>query len=401
MWNKLIARTMTRKGLHAYYFPEARLGRDVIWDGMDNQGRPFMDYLPYNLIKRRDSQKMHIETTNGSMIKIFGVDHMTNVGTNPVTAILSEYSVQDPKGWQLLRPIFKANKGQVMFNFTPRGKNHAHDLSLLAQENPDWFYEILTIEDTGLLNQDDMDEERKTGMPEDLLLQEYYCSFTLSPPGAYYAEQMMALETSHRITKTTHDPRLPVHTAWDIGVNDPTCIWYFQVTTGGLLTFIDYSEISRGDIYKALDELKEKPYRYGTHLAPHDINAKHFSAKSTSREIAKNHGVNLVVVPKTEVFEGIRTTRSLLMRCVFDKEKCRRGISALKDYACKWDEKNRTYTKSPIHNWASHAADALRVLATGEQFLGKSNFDKDDLTQSRSTRPNFQTKRHRSTWMGA
>jgi hypothetical protein len=95
-----------------------------------------------------------------------------------VGVVFSEYSVTDEKAWSFLRPILKVNGGWAIFNFTPRGKNHAYDLFLLAQQNPEtWFSEILTVDDTGILTKEDIDAERREGMPQDLIDQEYFCKF--------------------------------------------------------------------------------------------------------------------------------------------------------------------------------------------------------------------------------
>ena len=53
----------------------------------------------------------------------------------------------------------------------------------------------------------------------------------------------------------------------------------------------------------------------------------------------------------------------MLPRCWFDKTKCSRGIDALKLYRAEFDEKLATLKPRPVHDWASHAADAFRYLA--------------------------------------
>lgn len=71
------------------------------------------------------------------------------------------------------------------------------------------------------------------------------------------------------------------------------------------------------------------------------------------------------VLPRQDVDDGIHAVRMLLPQCWFDAVKCDRGISALKNYERKYDNKNKIFSDKPLHNWASHSADAFRVLAEG------------------------------------
>ena len=94
---------------------------------------------------------MKIRLKNGSVLQIMGTDQIINVGINPVGCVFSEFSLQDPKTWAFTRPILRENGGWAIFNFTPRGKNHAYELYLMAKNNPDWFCQKLTIDDTKVL----------------------------------------------------------------------------------------------------------------------------------------------------------------------------------------------------------------------------------------------------------
>lgn len=92
--------------------------------------------------------------------------------------MFSEYSVTSPKAWNYLRPILLVNGGWVIFNFTPRGMNHAYNILQIAKNNPnEWFSQVLTVNDTNIITPDQIDSERREGMPEELIQQEYYCKF--------------------------------------------------------------------------------------------------------------------------------------------------------------------------------------------------------------------------------
>lgn len=165
-----------RVGTYVYFFPTSTLGRRILWDGANKEGKRFLDYIPREIIAGNlNANEMKIRLTNGSVIQVIGSDQIINVGINPVGCVFSEYSLQDPKCWNFIRPILRENGGWAVFNFTPRGKNHAHDLYLMAKHNPEWFCQKLSIHDTGVLTEADMELERKEGMSEHLIEQEYYC----------------------------------------------------------------------------------------------------------------------------------------------------------------------------------------------------------------------------------
>ena len=69
--------------------------------------------------------------------------------------------------------------------------------------------------------------------------QEFECSFTAALVGAYYARQMADAEKQGRIGKVSWDPKFQVHTAWDLGIDDETAIWFFQII-GRDLAVIDF-----------------------------------------------------------------------------------------------------------------------------------------------------------------
>jgi len=82
-----------------------------------------------------------------------------------------------------MRPILKENGGWALFNSTPNGKNHFFDMFNMAMENENWFCQKLTIDDTkdaegkAIVTQEDIAEERASGMDEAMIQQEYFCNF--------------------------------------------------------------------------------------------------------------------------------------------------------------------------------------------------------------------------------
>jgi len=186
-FNYMVKRATEEVGTYFYFLPTYTQATKVIWDNIDNDGFKMIDHIPLEIAKRNVSDKK-FELFNGSVIQLIAADRFefTSVGTNPRGVIMSEYSITQPQVWNFIRPILKVNKGWAIFNFTPRGMNHAFQMLQIAKDNPErWYWEILTIDDTKILTQKDIEEESREGMPQDLIEQEYYCKF-IEGAGAFF-----------------------------------------------------------------------------------------------------------------------------------------------------------------------------------------------------------------------
>jgi phage terminase large subunit len=374
--NLTIAQMFARKGTYLHLFPTYNQGKKILWDGIDANGLKYLDHFPPQIVAAKSEQEMQITTVNGSIWQIVGTDNVDRlVGTNPVGCVFSEYALQDPRAWDYLRPILRENGGWALFVFTPRGKNHAWTLYQLAQANPqDWYLDVRTVEDTrrdapgesGLpvLTAEDLDADRREGMAEELIQQEYYVSFEAGLVGSYYGHQLAAARQQGRIGFVPHDPGLPVETAWDIGIGDSTAIWFKQVK-GLEIRYIDYYEASGVGVDHYAGVLREKPYVYSRHVAPHDIDNREWgsSGGKTRLETARDLGIRFQVAHKWPVDDGIAAVRRLFPRYWFDATRCQRGIDAIENYQKRWDDKRKMFLDQPYHSWASHGADALRYDA--------------------------------------
>ena len=162
-----------------------------------------------------------------------------------------------------------------------------------------------------------------------------------------------------------YDPSLPVTTAWDLGVGDSTAIWFFQ-TNGAEVFIIDYYEASGVGLDHYVKVLKEKPYVYtDVNIFPQDIGVQELSSGKSRLDLLAGLGVRGRVLPRASVDSGIAAVRLLLPRCRFDKEKCAKGLEALRQYQRAWDDQRKDFQPKPLHDWTSHAADAFRYLACG------------------------------------
>lgn len=200
-------------------------------------------------------------------------------------------------------------------------------------------------------------------------------AWEVSNEGFYYGKQMSIARVEKRLCNVAYEEALPVHTAWDLGYNDSTAIWFFQVVNKEI-RLIDYIEGSGESLAHWLNVLQSKEYTYGKHLAPHDITVKEYSSGMSRQSTARNLGFTMLPVPRLELIAGIDAVRNMLNRCWFDEKKCSQGIKCLENYKKEWDEKHACWRSQPLHNWASHGADAVRTLATGLNFI--TNTNKDD-----------------------
>ena len=199
-------------------------------------------------------------------------------------------------------------------------------------------------------------------------------AFAQSIEGAYYAKQFGFLYANNRITDLPDNSHLPIDTYWDLGVSDSTTIWFIR-QVGDEYHVVDYYENSGEGLNHYLKVLKDKGYKYGRHVAPHDIDNRQLGANraKTLRELARDgyeidgerHSVSFDVVPRTtNVNEDIEKVRQILPKCAFDGIKCEQGIKALESYRKEWNDKLGVWRDRPLHDWSSHGADAFRYFAT-------------------------------------
>lgn len=396
--NLVAKKMLERVGFYAYFFPTYKQAKKVLWNGVDRNGFKFMDHIPHDIRKRTNDTDMLVELTNGSILQLIGTDNIDSFrGANPVGCVFSEFSWQNPLAWDTVRPILNENDGWALFITTPLGKNHAYRLYNAAKNNPKWFTQFLTVDNTkredgrAVITKEDIDEERRMGMEEDMIQQEYYCSFDAAMPGAYYAEQMLTARKQGRIGKVPYDPALFVDTWWDLGFDDACSIGFSQ-TKGKELRIIDYEEHNGESLefYYALLEAKklELGFKYRTHYLPHDADAKNLNTGKSDRETLQELGMGgIEVVPIGSVQHGIQEVRSMfpelwIRDSVLNPDSVKPGamdrmemfIDRISQYHKEYDEARKTFRSKPEHDFNSHAADALRTIAMGrpkEQYVAE------------------------------
>lgn len=365
-WNFMICRAAQKVGIYYYFFPHFSQGRKILWDGGDKDGFRLLHHIPSDLIQGNpNSSEMKLRLKNGSLIQVIGTNNIDSiVGTNPIGSVFTEYALQDPVAWQLIRPILVENGGWSVFNFTPRGANHAKDLYDMAKGNPEWFCQLLTVKDTQIISEADIQKERDEGMSEDYVQQEFYCSFTLGVEGSYYAKYMQEARDENRVSNVPWNKQSRVYTAWDLGYGDSCAIIFYQIA-GQEVQVIDYYENQGEGLPHYAAVLKDKPYIYADHYAPHDIDSHAFSSGLSAREVGTSLGIKFITLPtlKLRLEDGIEAVRGLFPRIWIDSIKCKHLIKCLENYRKEFDLRLETYKERPRHDKWSHGADAMRYLA--------------------------------------
>lgn len=369
-----------RVGLYWHMLPQQTHARKVIWNGIDREQRRMIDQaFPPPMRAATNKSEMLIEFKNGSMWQCVGSDNYDAlIGSNPVGIVFSEYSVADPLAWNYLRPILAENGGWAIFIFTARQRNHGYRLAQMAKRNPKWFYSTLTVDDTKrpdgrpVISAEVIQEERDSGMSEDMVSQEYYCDFDAMNDGALFGNEMVKLKKESRIGHHPPDPSLPVHTFWDIGVNDRNSIVMVQAAQNRITCVGHYSNRGKGMpfYFKVLrDWARVFEVSFGQHFGPHDIEQRVYSdpRARTRREIAlQDHQWRFEVTPAMPLGDQMEAARAVFPKVYINEteyeyeEPSLNGLmDALESATREYDEKLQNFKDRPTHDWTSHTVSAF------------------------------------------
>lgn len=199
-------------------------------------------------------------------------------------------------------------------------------------------------------------------------------AFEQSVEGAYYAKQFAWLYEHGRIAdELPSNNHIAVDTYWDLGVSDSTTIWFIR-KVGERYQVIDCYSNSGEGLNHYLGVLHKRGYKYGVHVAPHDVDNRTLGshdAKSLRQQAREGYlidgvkmSINFETVKRTSsVNTDIEQVRQILPLCEFDAIKCDDGLKALEAYRKDWNEKLGVWRDKPLHDWSSHYSDAFRCFA--------------------------------------
>lgn len=388
------------EGRYAYLGPTQEQVKDIAWHYI--QG--FAKKLPGCELKET-AKELWVPSLIGdrSRIKLYGVD-------NPRQALRGLYldgGVADE--WQdipktvfteQVRPMLmdENRRGTDLLGYpsqffdfigTPKGRNQLYEfhqraeawykglpVMIVGEDNvkrevfsDEWRAALYKASETGILSQAELDNARADmGQKYE---QEMECDFDAMITGSVYGRILREAQDAGRITLIPINPLRPVHTAWDLGGNDKTAIWFFQ-EIGEAVLIVGYEEYTYTEFVEIVNDMRVmcdegRRFRFGYHILPHDV-AVFELGKGVRKKQLEDLGVTpIVVAPKMEREEGISHATALLKTCYFDGSRCMRGLDALRFYHRDRNERLGVLRDEPVHDWSSDAADAFRILATGRR----------------------------------
>ncbi len=353
--------------------PEYAQARKAIWDAVNpHTGKRRIDEaFPPPIRASTNEQQMFLRLPNGSTWQVVGSDSYNSlVGAPPAGIVFSEWALADPSAYAYLAPILAENGGWALFIYTSRGRNHGYKTFDLAQRSPEWYAIRQNAVETGVVDAAQLEQAKQDLIAlygeddgEALFNQEWLCSFEEAVVGSYYGKALTKAGLDNRISVVPHDPTVPVYTAWDLGLDDATAIWWAQIV-GREVRVLEYAEFRGRALTEIAKEVVARPYTYAEHYLPHDVDTREMTSAKTRKQTLEDLKLRPIRSgSRLPVQDGINAARNLIGKCVFDAKRCERGLEALRQYRVDWDAKNNTPKRTPLHDWSSHGADAFRELA--------------------------------------
>lgn len=197
-------------------------------------------------------------------------------------------------------------------------------------------------------------------------------AFEASNEGLYYGAQIAKLRADGHITRVPYQESIPVHLSFDIGYDDHTSIWFFQLVPGGTVNVIDYYENCNEGAKFYNDILRQRGYTYGTAILPPDAQSHNPAMGNTWLDVFTElftGSIHVVDKKDTDILNGIQGVRSTLGRCYFDEARCSKGIQRLESYKKSFNDKLGCYRNVPLHDENSHCClvgSTLISTSTGD-----------------------------------
>ena len=338
----------------------------VMWQrtGLWDQLAQAAEAIPGAIVRRSE---LAIRLANGGVFQAGGADNVDSWRGGGADLVVVDEFDDTPASLVplVIEPMLADRNGTLIRSGTPKGNGLLQAAYDRAKVTEGYSAYLLDYTKTGVLSDAAIDTLRRE-MSQEEFAQELECSFNTPNSGSYYGKLMDEAEREGRIGQVPHDPALRVWTAWDLGVDDSTAIWCVQLSRGGEWRFIDYIEDSGAGLDHYVRLLQQRSYSYEMHLLPHDAAVRELGSGKARTETLHSLGVRpWRIVRQHSVADGINAVRLVLPRAWFDAERCARGIHALRHYRREWNEAAQTWRSSPVHDHASHGADAARYLCLG------------------------------------
>jgi len=276
---------------------------------------------------------------------------------------VEEAQTVSKSSWDTLIPTIRKENSEIWITFNPeldsdetykRFVVHPPSNAVVQKvnwsDNP-WFPQVL---------KDEKDDLKERDLDAYLNVWEGNTRQVLD--GAVYANELRKAQEENRIKDVHIDLTIPVSTFWDLGWSDLNSIWFVQTVPGGEVRVVDFYQNCQKTIDHYVQVLQTKGYTYRDHWLPHDAEHKNMTGKSV-KDIMQNMGLPIRITPKLSIADGINAARMLMNRCYFDQIRCAEGLQALRHYRYEVDPDTKLFSKTPLHDQNSHAADAWRYAA--------------------------------------
>jgi phage terminase large subunit len=319
-----------------------------------------------------DVQETKIVGVNGSDFAFAGIRQQGVANLKSFEGVdvcwVEEAQVVTKRSWDTLIPTIRKPGSEIWITFNPEldddetykrfvldPPSGAWVKAVNWHDNP-WFPEELDRERLDMLRRDPVGYQT---------VWEGKCRPAVE--GAIYAREIDDAHQAGRVTNVPYDPMLKVHTVWDLGWNDSTAIIFVQ-RSGAEVRVIDYIEDDHRTLAEYLQDIQSRKWNWGVDYLPHDGAAtKHQTGKS-DQQVLEGLGRTVTIIPAQEIEQGIRGARMMFPRVYFDKGRAAGLLNALKRYR---RQVNQTTNEpgAPLHDAASHGADAFRYLAAAVEQL--------------------------------
>ena len=356
---------------YGHILPTLKQAKSVAWDKL----KFYAEVIPGAKV---NESELLIRLPNGNKVQLFGADNPDSFRGMAFSGLsFDEYSQMSENIFsEVLSKALADHLGYAIWLGTIKGKDHLYR-TWEAFRNDENNFALWQDIDRSLATEDGvtikvletaMEDDRKLVaqglMSQDEFDQEWFLSVDAAIVGAFYRKEMYAAFKEGRITKVPYDPALPVDTDWDLGMVDAMAVVFSQTLRSGEVRIIDYYEAEGEALPHFVKILREKGYTYGKHYPPHDATIKELGSGKSRVQVARELGLHFEWPdPNPGVSAGIDAVRLMLPKCWFDEVKTGRLIECLRQYRKTYNARLDTFTGVPVHNWASHGADAMRGLA--------------------------------------
>lgn len=299
-------------------------------------------------------------------------------------AWVEEAQTLSARSLSLLRPTIRAAGSEIWASWNPRRKSDAIDDFLRAKkpegsvvikanwkDNP-WFPAELHAERK-------LDLELYPDRYDHIWEGDYAKAFE----GAYFAGLLAEARSKGRIGKVSADPLLPIRAFVDIGGSGATAdaftIWIVQ-WVGQEIRILDYYESVGQVLAYHVNWMRSKGYHDAIVYLPHDgVNENNITGKKYEDHL-RDAGFNVEPPVKNQgrgaASMRIEAVRRLGPKMYWNEVETEPGRDAIGFYHERKDEQ-RNVGLGPEHDWSSHAADALGLMAICYEEPGRAaNFNR-------------------------